>query len=146
MSPDGGGQPTGELLAAIERAFGGFDAFKKEFAEKAAGLFGSGWTWLATDADGKLEIMPLAQCRHALEARPRAGVDPRRVGARLLHRLPQRASAVHRDLLDQGQLGLRGQVVCGPDGEVALRRHRGEDSPRRHGGHGGRKPRSGGSQ
>ena len=39
--------------------FGSFDAFKKEFAEKAAGLFGSGWTWLAADEDGKLEIMPL---------------------------------------------------------------------------------------
>ena len=59
MSPEGGGQPGGELLSAIVRAFGSFDGFKKEFADKAAKLFGSGWTWLATDADGKLEIMPL---------------------------------------------------------------------------------------
>ncbi len=59
MSPDGGGQPTGALLEAIERTFRSFAEFKKEFSEKAAGLFGSGWTWLAADADGKVEIMPL---------------------------------------------------------------------------------------
>ncbi len=59
MSPEGGGQPTGELLKAIEQTYRSFTEFKKEFSEKAAGLFGSGWTWLATDADGKLEIMPL---------------------------------------------------------------------------------------
>jgi Fe-Mn family superoxide dismutase len=59
MSPSGGGAPQGALLAAIQRDFGGLDAFKKEFSEKAAGLFGSGWTWLAADKQGKLEIMPL---------------------------------------------------------------------------------------
>ncbi len=59
MSPDGGGQPTGELLAGIERDFKSVDGFKKEFADKAAALFGSGWTWLARGPSGKLEIMPL---------------------------------------------------------------------------------------
>ena len=46
-------------MTAIQQGLRGFNEFKKEFAEKAAGFFGSGWTWLATDADGKLEIMPL---------------------------------------------------------------------------------------
>jgi len=59
MSPNGGGKPTGKLLEAIERDFGGFDEFKKELSDKAAALFGSGWAWLAKDASGKLEIMPL---------------------------------------------------------------------------------------
>ena len=59
MTPDGGGQPKGVLLQAIQRDFGGLDQFKKEFSEKAASLFGSGWTWLAADKQGKLEIMPL---------------------------------------------------------------------------------------
>jgi superoxide dismutase, Fe-Mn family len=59
MSPSGGGQPKGDLLKAIERDFGGFDAFKKEFTTKATTLFGSGWTWLAADKQGKLEIMQL---------------------------------------------------------------------------------------
>ena len=60
ISPDGGGKPQGELAQAIERRFGGFDAFKKEFSAKAAALFGSGWAWLATDAQGELDIMPLS--------------------------------------------------------------------------------------
>jgi superoxide dismutase, Fe-Mn family len=60
MSPAGGAQPEGELLKAIEKSFGGFDAFKKEMSEKAAKLFGSGWAWLAADKQGKLEIMALS--------------------------------------------------------------------------------------
>ena len=48
--------PSGALAAAIERDFGSFEAFKEEFQKKGAGLFGSGWVWLASDADGKLQI------------------------------------------------------------------------------------------
>lgn len=59
LSPSGGGLPKGDLLRAIERDFGSFDNFKKEFSDKATNLFGSGWTWLAADKQGKLEIMPL---------------------------------------------------------------------------------------
>ncbi len=60
MSPDGGGKPKENTLAAIERDLGGLENFKKELSEKAATLFGSGWAWLAKDAAGKLEIMPLS--------------------------------------------------------------------------------------
>ena len=60
MSPSGGGKPSGELLAAIERDFGSFDTFKEQFSNAAATLFGSGWAWLAKDQAGKLEIMPLS--------------------------------------------------------------------------------------
>lgn len=60
MSPSGGKGPKGDILTAIEKDFGGVDAFKKELSEKAATLFGSGWAWLAKDAAGKLEIMPLS--------------------------------------------------------------------------------------
>ena len=55
MSPDGGGLPTGELLAAIESAFVSFDAFKAAFAKAGATQFGSGWAWLCVK-DGKLEV------------------------------------------------------------------------------------------
>ena len=55
MSPNGGGLPTGELLAAIESAFGSFDAFKSAFAKAGATQFGSGWAWLCVK-DGKLEV------------------------------------------------------------------------------------------
>jgi len=54
MSPNGGGAPTGDLAADIEKTFGSFDAFKEEFAKAAATRFGSGWAWLAVKADGTL--------------------------------------------------------------------------------------------
>ena len=56
LSPQGGGQPGGELLAAIEKAFGSFDEFKKQFDAAAVGRFGSGWAWLVAGADGKLFV------------------------------------------------------------------------------------------
>ena len=55
LSPNGGGQPTGELATAIDQAFGSFDAFKEEFSKAAATRFGSGWAWLNVDG-GKLTI------------------------------------------------------------------------------------------
>ncbi len=51
MSPNGGGTPTGELLQAIEKSFGSFDAFKSEFSKAAATRFGSGWAWLVKQGD-----------------------------------------------------------------------------------------------
>ncbi|MEX1365638.1 MAG: Fe-Mn family superoxide dismutase [Nannocystaceae bacterium] len=51
MKPGGGGAPTGELAAAIDRDFGSFDAFKTAFAAAAGGQFGSGWAWLVKDGD-----------------------------------------------------------------------------------------------
>ncbi|GAA4827171.1 superoxide dismutase [Algivirga pacifica] len=55
MSPNGGGNPTGDLAAAIDAAFGSFDKFKEEFSKAAATRFGSGWAWLCVK-DGKLEV------------------------------------------------------------------------------------------
>lgn len=55
LSPNGGGQPTGELAQAIDEAFGSFDKFKEEFSKAAATRFGSGWAWLIKK-DGKLAI------------------------------------------------------------------------------------------
>jgi Fe-Mn family superoxide dismutase len=55
MSPNGGGEPTGELSQAINDAFGTFEAFKAEFAKAGATRFGSGWAWLCV-TNGKLEV------------------------------------------------------------------------------------------
>ncbi|GAB3076609.1 superoxide dismutase [Corynebacterium aquatimens] len=49
MSPNGGGEPTGELAAAIERDFGSFEGFKKQFAGVATSIQGSGWAVLGYD-------------------------------------------------------------------------------------------------
>ncbi len=55
MKPKGGGQPTGDLLAAITRDFGSFEKFKEEFANAGATQFGSGWAWLVVQ-NGKLAV------------------------------------------------------------------------------------------
>jgi len=48
--------PKGAILEAINRDFGSFEAFQKEFEQKGVTLFGSGWVWLSADKDGKLVI------------------------------------------------------------------------------------------
>ena len=55
MSPNGGGEPTGAVAAAIDKDFGGFDAFKTAFTQAGATQFGSGWAWLIAKG-GKLEV------------------------------------------------------------------------------------------
>jgi len=72
LSPSGGGDPDGDLRAAIEQSFGSVDDFKQQFTDKAKTLFGSGWTWLVQGANG-LEIvqtkdadLPLAHGQTAL--------------------------------------------------------------------------------
>ncbi len=57
LSPEGGGEPDGELGAAITEFFGSFDAFKKHFAANAVGIQGSGWSILAWDTLGKKLII-----------------------------------------------------------------------------------------
>lgn len=59
MKPNGGGAPTGDLLARIEKNFGGLDAFKEEFKKAATTQFGSGWAWLVEDG-GKLKVTKTA--------------------------------------------------------------------------------------
>ena len=56
LSPNGGGEPTGELADAINETFGSFDIFKEEFTKTSVTTFGSGWGWLVKTSDGKLEL------------------------------------------------------------------------------------------
>lgn len=64
--------PQGKLAAAIDRDFGCFDNFRKEFTTAATGLFGSGWAWLSADKDGKLHITQESNAGNPL----RAGLTP----------------------------------------------------------------------
>ena len=57
LKPKGGGEPTGELLVAINKNFGDFSAFKEQFSKVAIATFGSGWAWLVKTPEGKLEIV-----------------------------------------------------------------------------------------
>lgn len=75
MTPNGGGNPEGELAKAIDESFGSFEAMKEKFNAAGAGRFGSGWAWLAVDGAGKLVIcsspnqdnplMDVAECKCA---------------------------------------------------------------------------------
>ncbi|MCM1111559.1 MAG: superoxide dismutase [Clostridium sp.] len=66
FSPDGGGEPEGKLREAIDRDFGSFEKFKKDFVDAGVKLFGSGWVWLARDLDGKLFIKPMGNAGNPL--------------------------------------------------------------------------------
>ena len=73
LSPTPKSMPSGKLAEAINRDFGSFDAFKEQFTKAAAaGLFGSGWTWLAADDNGKLSIVSESNAGNPL----RKGLHP----------------------------------------------------------------------
>ncbi|MCB0664618.1 MAG: superoxide dismutase [Saprospiraceae bacterium] len=56
MSPDGGGEPSGDLADEINRKFGSFAEFKDAFSRAAKTQFGSGWAWLLVDKSGQLAV------------------------------------------------------------------------------------------
>ena len=57
MSPQGGGEPTGEIARVIRTTFGSFDTFKTRFNEAGEKRFGSGWVWLARSPAGRFSII-----------------------------------------------------------------------------------------
>ena len=59
MSPDGGGEPSGDLAGAIDSTFGSVDDFKTKFSDAGVTRFGSGWAWLVVDG-GKLSVTSTA--------------------------------------------------------------------------------------
>lgn len=72
LHPQGGGEPRGNLVAAISRDFGSFETFKEQFTNAAVTLFGSGWAWLSKDQDGKLRITQESNAGNPL----RSGLTP----------------------------------------------------------------------
>ncbi len=60
LSPNGGGNPSGDLAGAIDKAFGNFDKFKEKFSSTSAGQFGSGWGWLVIDNSNGLKVLSTA--------------------------------------------------------------------------------------
>jgi superoxide dismutase, Fe-Mn family len=76
MAPNAGGAPTGAVADAIKASFGGFEAFKEQFAKAGVGRFGSGWAWLI-DSNGKLSIESTANQDNPISEgkKPILGVD-----------------------------------------------------------------------
>src|SRR5436190_13944414 len=68
LTPKAADQPSGELLQAITKHFGSFDAFKKKFGTAAEELFGTGWAWLVRREDGSLAVEPLEDACNPLKA------------------------------------------------------------------------------
>jgi Fe-Mn family superoxide dismutase len=60
MAPGAGGEPTGDVATAIQRAFGGFDKLKTQFSDAAMKRFGSGWAWLVVGRGGNLDVLSTA--------------------------------------------------------------------------------------
>ena len=56
LSPNGGGEPTGDIAGLIEKSFGSFAEFKEKFTQQAVTTFGSGWAWLIIDDNGNLSM------------------------------------------------------------------------------------------
>ncbi len=77
LAPNAGGEPAGELATAINAAFGSFADFKAKFTDAAIKNFGSGWTWLVKEADGKLAIVSTSNAGTPLttSAKPLMTVD-----------------------------------------------------------------------
>ena len=69
MSPDGGGEPSGELAQVINSSFGSFDEFKNKFKEAAIARFGSGWAWLVKDGDNLIIESSANQDSPAMEGK-----------------------------------------------------------------------------
>ena len=76
MSPDGGGEPDGDLRAAIDDAFGSFDDFKAKMKDAGVNQFGSGWAWLVHDGSGLAVVSSANQDNPISDGRtPLLGVD-----------------------------------------------------------------------
>ena len=67
LAPRAGGEPSGDLLAAINKSFGSFAQFKEKFSTAATTLFGSGWAWLVKNADGNLEIIQASNAANPIK-------------------------------------------------------------------------------
>ena len=115
LSPEGGGEPEGELKAAIDEFFGGFDKFQAHFTAAATGIQGSGWAVLSWDVIGEqLIIQQLFDQQSNTAQGTVPGLPARHVGARLLPRLPQRQGRLRQGRVEHRELAERRAVASMP--------------------------------
>merc|ERR1712232_30994 len=66
LSPEGGGEPTGQIATLVGKYFNSFDTFKARWASVASAHFGSGWVWLVQDEDGLVSIVATSDAGNPL--------------------------------------------------------------------------------
>jgi Fe-Mn family superoxide dismutase len=88
LRPRGGGEPQGRLGELVKRQFGDAQRLREEFNRTALGLFGSGWVWLVQHPGGQLGIQATRNAGTP-DRRQHPAAVLRRLGARVLHRLPE---------------------------------------------------------
>ena len=110
MSPDGGGEPEGELKAAIDDLWSGTDALKQAINDAGVKRFGSGWTWLIWDGTG-LAVKSTAEPGQPVLDSDVPTARHRRLGARLLPQLPEPAPGLPGRVVERRQLGRGGEAV-----------------------------------
>ena len=103
MSPDGGGEPEGELADAINGTFGSLDELKKAVNDGGVNRFGSGWSWLVHDGTGPLCLLD-GEPGLPDHAVGRAAARHRRLGARVLPQVPEPPPRLPRGLVERRQL------------------------------------------
>ena len=103
MSPEGGGEPNGNLAATIDEAFGSFADFQGKLKDAGVNQFGSGWAWLVLDG-GSLVVATPNQDNPISDGKT-PSCRRRRLGARLLPLLPEPPPRLHRRLVEHGRLG-----------------------------------------
>ncbi len=110
MSPDGGGEPDGDLAAAIESAFGSFSDFQGKLKDAGVNQFGSGWAWLVHDGSG-VAVLVHGQPGQPDQRRQDPAARRGRVGARLLPEVPEQAPRLPRRLVEHRELGEGGRAL-----------------------------------
>ena len=112
MGPGKGGAPTGALAAAIDKAFGNFEAFKAEFTKAATTRFGSGWAWLVKKPGGALAVTSTPNQDNPLmdgSGTPILGLDVWEHAYYL--EVPKPPSKIHRGILERRGLGRRRRTL-----------------------------------
>ena len=100
LTPVGGGEPEGALGEQLASAFGGFDEFRNEFSEAAVAQFGSGWAWLVADR-GRLKVVKTSNAEVPFVHGQTPASHDRRLGARVLPRLPEPARRLRQAIIDK---------------------------------------------
>lgn len=72
LSPNGGGEPQGELAQLIQKSFGSFAQFKEQFTKTAITTFGSGWAWLVKNSQGALELVSTSNAQTPMTNKQKA--------------------------------------------------------------------------